>query len=41
MTHTGSKFVIEDFQIVNGCQTSHVLFDNRDKLDESVLVPCV
>jgi hypothetical protein len=39
MTHTGSKFVIEDFQIVNGCQTSHVLFDNKDQLDESVLVP--
>lgn len=39
MTHTGSKFVIEDFQIVNGCQTSHVLFDNKSQLDESVLVP--
>lgn len=39
MTHTGSKFVIEDFQIVNGCQTSHVLFDHASNLDESVLVP--
>ena len=39
MTHTGSKFVIEDFQIVNGCQTSHVLFENKEHLDESVLVP--
>jgi hypothetical protein len=27
MTHTTSRFHIEDFQIVNGCQTSHVLFD--------------
>ncbi|HLI98452.1 MAG TPA: AIPR family protein, partial [Bradyrhizobium sp.] len=39
MTHTGSKFVIEDFQVVNGCQTSHVLFDHQSHLDESVLVP--
>jgi AIPR protein len=29
MTHTSSKFVIEDFQVVNGCQTSHVLFDHK------------
>jgi hypothetical protein len=39
MTHTGSRFHIEDFQIVNGCQTSHVLFDQREKLDDSVHVP--
>lgn len=26
---TGDKFTIEDFQIVNGCQTSHVLHANR------------
>ena len=24
---------IEDFQIVNGCQTSNVIFHNRDKID--------
>jgi AIPR protein len=39
VTHTGSRFVIEDFQIVNGCQTSHVLFDNQKELDDSVMVP--
>jgi hypothetical protein len=39
MTHTQSRFHIEDFQIVNGCQTSHVLFDQREKLDDSVQVP--
>ncbi|RTM15165.1 MAG: AIPR protein [Bradyrhizobiaceae bacterium] len=39
VTHTASRFVIEDFQIVNGCQTSHVLFDNQDQLDDSVMVP--
>jgi hypothetical protein len=39
MTHTGSRFHIEDFQIVNGCQTSHVLFDQRNNLDDTVHVP--
>jgi hypothetical protein len=39
MTHTQSRFHIEDFQIVNGCQTSHVLFDQREKLDDTVQVP--
>ena len=32
----GNKFTIEDYQIVNGCQTSHVLFDQRENLDPSV-----
>ncbi len=36
---TGNRFHIEDYQIVNGCQTSHVLFDNRALLDASVVVP--
>jgi len=36
---TGNKFVIEDYQIVNGCQTSHVLFEQAEKNDKSVAVP--
>lgn len=36
---TGNRVHIEDYQIVNGCQTSHVLFDNRAVLDSSVVVP--
>jgi hypothetical protein len=36
---TGNKFVVEDYQIVNGCQTSYVLYENRDYLNESVFVP--
>jgi hypothetical protein len=36
---TGNRFHIEDFQIVNGCQTSHVLFNQRDHLDETVMIP--
>jgi hypothetical protein len=36
---TGNRIYIEDYQIVNGCQTSHVLYDQRSNLDQSVLVP--
>lgn len=36
---TGDKFVIEDYQIVNGCQTCHVLFEQANKSDKSVAVP--
>lgn len=33
------RFQIEDFQIVNGCQTTHVLFEHSDLADDSVLIP--
>ncbi|WP_164940378.1 AIPR family protein [Bradyrhizobium zhanjiangense] len=33
------RFQIEDFQIVNGCQTTHVLFDCRGKADDSLQIP--
>jgi hypothetical protein len=36
---TGNRFHIEDYQIVNGCQTSHVLFEHRDATDENVFIP--
>lgn len=36
---TGDKFTIEDFQIVNGCQTSHVLFGQRAAIDDSITIP--
>jgi hypothetical protein len=36
---TGHKCSIEDFQIVNGCQTSHVLAGNEDAVDETVMIP--
>jgi hypothetical protein len=36
---TGNKFVIEDYQIVNGCQTSNVLFEQADAKDDTVMVP--
>ncbi len=34
-----NKFTITDYQIVNGCQTSHVLYDSRAALDNTVQVP--
>ncbi|MGA2791889.1 MAG: AIPR family protein [Candidatus Bathyarchaeia archaeon] len=36
---SGNRLSITDFQIVNGCQTSHVLFDNRALLTDKVMVP--
>ena len=41
MQAVGSKFIIKDYQIVNGCQTTNVLYNNRnlngiDKLQLSV-----
>jgi hypothetical protein len=36
---TGNKFTIGDFQIVNGCQTSHVLHNNPDLLTDAVKIP--
>lgn len=39
ITKTGDLFTLEDFQIVNGCQTSHVLFHNRASLTNQVHVP--
>jgi hypothetical protein len=34
----GNRFFLEDYQIVNGCQTSHVLYNERDSLS-GVYVP--
>lgn len=36
---TGDKVVLEDYQIVNGCQTSNVVWQARASLDEATLVP--
>lgn len=36
---TGTRFVIQDFQVVNGCQTCNVLWSKRQSLDDGVLVP--
>ncbi len=36
---TGNKFLISDYQVVNGCQTSHVLYQAKDHLSAAVMVP--
>lgn len=39
LRQVGSNFTIEDFQIVNGCQTSNVIFDQRAKLTDEIMIP--
>lgn len=39
LTNLGSNFTIKDFQIVNGCQTSHVVFDQRNSDIHDVSIP--
>lgn len=39
ITATGNKFVVEDYQIVNGCQTSYVIYESRQHLNAEILVP--
>lgn len=36
---TGESFTLSGYQIVNGCQTSHVLFNNIDELTDDIEVP--
>lgn len=33
------SYKITNYQIINGCQTSHVLYNNKDKLDDTIQVP--
>lgn len=35
----GEDVTVEDYQIVNGCQTSHVLHAAKEKLTDDILVP--
>lgn len=35
----GESFQIQDFQIVNGCQTTNVLFDNKHLIKDDTVVP--
>lgn len=36
---TGDNILLENYQIVNGCQTSNVLWSSQNFLDDSVLIP--
>ena len=39
LNRRGDIFKISDFQIVNGCQTTNVLFQNKDSIDENTFIP--
>ena len=39
VVNVADQFTIRDYQIVNGCQTSNVIFNNRDKISGDVFVP--
>jgi hypothetical protein len=38
VTPSGDNFKLSQFQVVNGCQTSHVLFNSRDKLTSDMYI---
>jgi hypothetical protein len=39
LAQVGERFTVSDYQVVNGCQTSNVLFENRDDIGDDVAVP--
>ena len=39
LSYLRNKFTLSDYQIVNGCQTSHVLFNNKDVITEGLQIP--
>ncbi|MBU2768792.1 AIPR family protein [Acidithiobacillus ferrivorans] len=38
VTPSGDNFMLSQFQVVNGCQTSHVLFKNRETLTDDMFI---
>jgi hypothetical protein len=36
---TANKFNVEAYQIVNGCQTSHVIYNNKEHITPTMFVP--
>jgi hypothetical protein len=39
LQRVGPQFTLEDFQIVNGCQTSHVIAANSAKENQAIMIP--
>lgn len=39
LQRVGTQFTLEDFQIVNGCQTSHVIAAESDKTNSAIMIP--
>lgn len=38
VTPSGDTFKLSQFQVVNGCQTSHVLFNNKDTITDDMYI---
>jgi len=39
ITLIGNRMTLRDYQVVNGCQTSHVIYNLRDEIDLTIHVP--
>ena len=39
LRQSGEKFALTDFQIVNGCQTTNVLYQCKDKVSPDLMIP--
>lgn len=39
LSYLRNKFTLTDYQIVNGCQTSHVLFNNKESITDGLQIP--
>lgn len=39
LQRVGTQFTLEDFQVVNGCQTSHVIADSATEANQSTMIP--
>lgn len=39
LTNVADKFTVSDYQIVNGCQTSHVVYNNRSSIPTETPIP--
>ncbi len=39
ITPTANRFVLDDYQVVNGCQTSYVLHECRHLITDDILIP--
>jgi AIPR protein len=39
LQRVGAQFTLEDFQIVNGCQTSHVIAANSAEENQAIMIP--
>lgn len=39
LQRVGTRFTLDDYQVVNGCQTSNVIFDNKNGMSKDLMIP--